>query len=142
MPLIEGDDFHLPASVRKMRAGVALTDEDRWHWLDTVGRVLQEHEGGVVVACSALRRSYRDRIRRHAPDVCIVHLHGTPELLASRATSREGHFMPPRLLESQMETLEVPGDDEEAVITDVSRPVREIADAVLAELQLDVVGGS
>lgn len=141
LPFVDGDDLHPEANVEKMRSGIPLTDEDRWPWLDAVGRVLQEHEHGVVVACSALRRSYRDRIRRHAPEVCIVHLHGTPELLASRASDREGHFMPPRLLESQIETLEVPGDDEDAVITDVARPVTDIADAVLDALDLNAVGG-
>lgn len=127
---VDADDLHPPANVEKMAAGVPLTDDDRRPWLDAVGAVLAE--GGVVVACSALRRAYRDRLRAAAPGLRLVFLHGTRELLAERMGHRD-HFMPVTLLDSQLATLEEPGPDEHPLSFDVARPVDEIvADAAEA----------
>jgi gluconokinase len=127
---IDGDELHLPASVAKMKAGIALEDEDRWPWLDRIGARLADAgqwPSGVVVACSALKRAYRDRIRRAAPGVRFVFLDGTAALLESRLTGRTGHFMPKALLASQLQTLERPGADEADVVRfDIESPIGEV----------------
>ena len=115
-PMEEGDDLHPPANVEKMEHGVPLTDEDRWPWLDRVrewidGQVARGEDG--IITCSALRHAYRDRLRR--PEVVFVHLDGTQEVVAARLATRSGHFMPPSLLQSQLDTLEPPGPDERVV---------------------------
>lgn len=109
---VDGDDLHLPASVAKMRAGVALNDGDRWPWLDRIGQTLACATGGCVVACSALRRAYRDRIRQFVPDVHFLFLEGDAPLIRQRMLARIDHYMPPELLDSQLRTLERPGTDE------------------------------
>jgi carbohydrate kinase (thermoresistant glucokinase family) len=115
-PFVDADDLHPPANIRKMRDGIALVDADRMPWLDLVGEALAEASApGVVVACSALRRTYRDRLRAAAPDVVFVALEGDPELLAERMGARPGHFMPATLLASQLAAYESPGADERAV---------------------------
>lgn len=125
----DGDDLHPPANVEKMRAGIPLTDADRLPWLDRVAEVLR-YQAPVAVGCSALRRIYRDRLRQGAgAPVRFVHLAGDPALLAERLARREGHFMPPALLASQLATLEPPGP-EEALIVDIATP----ADALIAQL--------
>ncbi|MEY4693755.1 MAG: Thermoresistant gluconokinase, partial [Pseudomonadota bacterium] len=94
LDMVDGDDLHLPASVAKMRAGIALDDADRWPWLDRIGQYLSTpHEQGRVVACSALKRSYRDRLREQAGDVCFVFLDGDFELIQKRMQQRVGHYM-------------------------------------------------
>lgn len=119
---VDGDDLHSAANIAKMSAGVPLTDEDRYPWLTKVGQVLaQAGEQGCVVACSALRRSYRDVIRAEAGQSVFVELDGTRELLAARM-NRPGHFMPRSLLDSQLATLEHLQADEEGVRCDVSEP--------------------
>lgn len=115
-PFAEADDMHPPANVAKMAAGTPLTDDDRGPWLATVRDWLtaQAEQGrSAVVTCSALRRVYRDVLREAAGGVTFVHLHGDPELLAERMRTRKGHFMPPSLLRSQLDTLEPlePGED-------------------------------
>lgn len=125
---VDADDLHPAANVEKMAAGIPLTDDDRWPWLDAVGAVLAD--GPVVVACSALRRAYRDRLRAAAPGLRIVYLHGSRALLAERMGHRD-HFMPVELLDSQLATLEEPDPDERAVVLDVAHPVEQlVADAV------------
>lgn len=117
---IDGDALHAPESVARMRAGVALQDEDRWPWLDRIGARLADAARwpqGVAIACSALRRAYRDRIRAAAPGVRFVFLDGPAELIGARMAARSDHYMPATLLESQLRTLERPGADE----TDVHR---------------------
>ena len=129
----EGDAFHPPANVALMSAGVPLTDADRDGWLRALGERLAEARRagqGLVVSCSALKRSYRDLLRRAAGDVRFIYLRGSPGLLAERLAGRVGHFMPPSLLESQLATLEEPSPDEDAWTCDVSRPL----DAIVAEL--------
>lgn len=127
---VDGDALHPAANVAKMAAGEPLDDADRWPWLARVGQRLAEARGtGLVVACSALRRAYRDAILAEAPGVVFLHLSGSRELLSSRLTQRQGHFMPPSLLESQLATLEPLADDEPGVVVQNDAPV----DAVVAE---------
>ena len=121
---VDGDALHPAANVAKMAAGIPLDDADRAPWLDAVGAVLAA--GPVVVACSALKRAYRDRLRAAAPDLELVFLDGSRELLASRMASRPGHFMPASLLDSQLATLEPPTVDEHSVTVDVAAPVAGI----------------
>jgi gluconokinase len=132
MRFVDADDLHPAANVEKMTAGLPLTDADRWPWLDAVGAVLAH--GEVVVACSALRRIYRDRLRDAAPGLELVYLHGGRELLAERMR-RPGHFMPESLLDSQLDTLEPPTFDERPLAFDVAEPVDEIVAAAAALLE-------
>ncbi|RYJ05562.1 MAG: gluconokinase, partial [Actinomycetales bacterium] len=119
LPYRDGDDLHSAEAKQKMAAGVPLTDDDRWPWLERVGAWLAEHAtGGAVTGCSALRRSYRDVLRAAAPGVRFLYLSAPPELLRERMEHRleEGrHFMPTDLLASQLATLEPPAPDEDAV---------------------------
>lgn len=126
---VDADDLHPRSNRDKMAAGVPLTDEDRWPWLDVVASRLA-HDGaeGTVIACSALRRSYRDRISRIAPGTFFVHLDGDPALLAHRAGARTDHFMPPQLLVSQLATLEPLEIDEPGIRFDVADAVETLAD--------------
>ncbi|MEW5015190.1 gluconokinase, GntK/IdnK-type [Clavibacter michiganensis subsp. michiganensis] len=135
IPFIDGDDLHPEANRRKMAEGHALDDDDRRPWLEEVGRALAGRpEGGPVVACSALKRSYRDILRAAAPDAVFVHLAGDHELLAERLGSREGHFMPSSLLASQLRTLEPLGDDEQGITLDITDDPVALADAAVREL--------
>jgi gluconokinase len=136
VPFADADALHSEGNRQKMAAGIPLTDEDRWPWLDAVGSRMQEARStGLVMACSALRRAYRDRIRSVAPDVIFVHLNGSRELLADRIREREDHFMPPALLDSQLATLEPLQADEAGLVADVSTPVGELVDDVVARLR-------
>ena len=112
LPFADADDLHPQSNVDKMAAGTPLTDDDRWPWLDRVGETLAEAPEGLVIACSALRRVYRDRIAQHAPHVQFVLLDWSRELLAERMGARENHFMPTTLLDSQLATLEALEADE------------------------------
>ncbi|MBP2458967.1 carbohydrate kinase (thermoresistant glucokinase family) [Clavibacter michiganensis] len=135
VPFIDGDDLHPEANRRKMAEGHALDDDDRRPWLERVGLALAGRpEGGPVVACSALKRSYRDILRAAAPDAVFVHLAGDHELLAERLGSREGHFMPSSLLASQLRTLEPLGDDEQGITLDITDDPVALADAAVREL--------
>lgn len=131
LPFVEGDDLHPPANVAKMAAGIPLTDADRAPWLD---RIAAELGRPLIITCSALKRSYRDRLRAAAPDLVLVYLHGSPELLASRMAQRDGHFMPQSLLESQLATLEEPSADEDAIPVDVELRPDEIVELVVDRL--------
>ena len=129
---VDADDLHPASNVRAMAAGRPLTDDDRWPWLDDVGGALAAaSHTGLVMACSALKRSYRDAIRTHAPDVYFIHLVGTPELLSQRIEARTGHFMPAELLDSQLATLEPLASDERGITVAIGPTpdeiVREIA---------------
>jgi gluconokinase len=117
-----GDDLHPAGNVAKMRAGIALTDAERGPWLDRVAATLRE-TAPVVVACSALRRAYRDRLRAGAGGpVRFIHLAGSRDLIAARMAARSGHFMPPALLDSQFAALEPP-DPDEALTLDIDQPL-------------------
>ncbi|MGW8064234.1 gluconokinase [Streptomyces ziwulingensis] len=128
VPYAEGDDFHPAPNVAKMRAGHPLDDEDRRPWLDEIAGWLAGHaDGGGVVTCSALKRSYRARLASAAPSAFFVHLDGSPELIAARITARQGHFMPPELLRTQFADIEPLGDDEEGAAIPIDGTPRETA---------------
>ena len=136
LEMVDGDDLHLPESVAKMRSGIALQDADRWPWLDRIGHYLaQAQEPGRVVACSALKRVYRERIREQAGDVCFVFLDGDFDLIEQRMRQRVGHYMQPGLLDSQFRTLEKPQADETDVIRlPITEPVQDMVAQALQAL--------
>jgi gluconokinase len=135
VPFVDADDLHPQANRDKMAAGHALDDADRAPWLEIVAqRIRDAGEDGVVVACSALRRRYRDVLRGGDPRLLFVHLTGVRELVAERQKAREGHFMPPGLMESQFATLEPLGDDEPGFGVDVSAGPDEIVAEALGRL--------
>jgi gluconokinase len=134
---LDADDFHPSANVERMRAGVALTDAERAPWLDALAaRLVQAESAGesVVLACSALKRSYRDALRRGAPTLALVHLTGSAALLAQRIGGRTDHYMPASLLQSQLATLEAPGADEQPITLDVAAPTEALVSAALQRL--------
>ena len=134
---VEGDDLHPPRNVALMASGTPLTDDDRRGWLSSLAQRLRDaHERGrgLVVSCSALKRSYRDQLRAGSPDVRFVHLSGTPELLADRVRARSGHYMPASLLRSQLDTLEPPTPDEAAICIDIAGTADGLASQVLDQL--------
>jgi gluconokinase len=136
--LLEGDAFHPPANVEKMRHGHPLTDEDRWPWLRAIAAeidAMRARGESAVVACSALKRAYRDILIGDRPDVVLVYLRGSHELIAARMAARKGHFMPPALLDSQFATLEEPGPDEHPITVSVAPPPQAIVDEVVRQLQ-------
>ena len=137
LDMVDGDDLHLPESVSKMRSGIALDDADRWPWLDRIGDYLSApHAQGRVVACSALKRAYRDRIRAQAGDVSFVFLDGDFALIEKRMRQRVGHYMQPGLLDSQFRTLEKPQADETDVIhLPITEPVQAMVEQALQSLQ-------
>jgi gluconokinase len=142
----DGDRFHPASNVAKMSAGVPLTDEDRWPWLqaiaDEIDRVCKAGEHAVI-ACSALKRAYRGVLVHGRNDVRIIYLKGTQELIASRLAQRKGHFMPPGLLASQFKTLEPPGPDENPVTVSIDASVETIVDDIIRQLGLSpVVSGA
>ena len=136
VPFADADGFHPPANIEKMSRGEPLTDEDRWPWLDAIGAWLDAREAtGGVVTCSALKRAYRDRLLAGRAAVRLLHLSGDPALIGARQAARQGHFMPPSLLDSQLATLEPLGDDEPGDVIDGDGPLQETVTALLADLQ-------
>ncbi|MEX0971036.1 MAG: gluconokinase [Paracoccaceae bacterium] len=131
----DGDDLHPAENIAKMAAGLPLSDADRAPWLAQVGLHLAG-DGGRVIACSALKRAYRNTIRSHAPGAVFVHLHGAHDILAARMSVRPGHFMPAALLDSQLATLEPPAPDEHAIQVDIALPPQGQLAKVLAALGL------
>jgi gluconokinase len=135
----EADTFHPQANIDKMTAGHPLTDEDRWPWLqaiaDEIDRLATAGERAVI-ACSALKRAYRDVLVHGRDDVRIVFLDGTQDLIAARLAARKGHFMPPGLLASQFKTLERPGANERPIIVSIDAPVERIVDDIVTQLNL------
>lgn len=133
----EGDDLHPEANVAKMAAGHALNDDDRWPWLDRIAEWIDERiaagEPGIVT-CSALKRSYRDVLRREA--VTFVHFSGERELILDRMLRRQGHFMPATLLDSQFATLEPLGDDEKSITIDIALSPQAQAAEIATRLRL------
>jgi len=133
VPFADADDFHPPANIEKMTAGTPLNDDDRYPWLEAIGEWLAVRcRDGGVMSCSALKRKYRDQLRRHCPDVTFLHLAGSPEMIGRRQASRPGHFMPATLLASQFETLEPLAADERGVSIDVDQDIDSIIDTYLA----------
>ena len=137
-PVLEGDEFHPPANVAKMHAGMPLDDADRWPWLEAISadidRTLTQHHSAIVT-CSALKRAYRKVLIGNRTDVVLVYLKGTHDLIHGRMTRRTGHFMPPSLLPSQLATLEEPGPDENPIVVDVDPPPEVIVENVIAAMK-------
>ncbi len=133
----DGDDFHPPANVAKMHGGTPLTDDDRWPWLGAIAawidatRTAGQHG---VVACSALRQAYRE-VLITGPDVRLVYLKGSRELIGQRQAARHNHFMPAKLIDSQFATLEEPGPDERPLVTSVEPRPAQIVDDIVRQLQ-------
>jgi len=133
---VEGDEYHTPENVKRMALGIPLTDDDRAGWLRALASRLRESKDagtGLVMTCSALKRSYRDTLRAGAgDDLCLVFLKGRPALIGERLAGRHGHFMPPALLESQLATLEEPAPDEHAWECDIRQPPQALVAALVA----------
>lgn len=128
---IEGDKLHSSSNIQKMSNGKALNDDDRWPWLETVANQLTTPKGIVLASCSALKRSYRDFITQKAGEpVQFIYLDGSKELITNRMAARTDHFMPTSLLDSQFETLEVPAEDENKIVIDISKPHDEIVNII------------
>ena len=135
VPFVDGDSLHPPRNVELMAAGTPLEDVDREPWLHIVGETLDAHraEGGVVVACSALKRRYRDVLREHVPGLYIVEPSGPIELVTERVSARTHEYMPATLLQSQYETLERLGDDERGIRVSIEPSPAEIVDTVIGD---------
>lgn len=134
---VEGDEYHPSSNVTRMAEGIALTDDDRRDWLHALANVLGEASRagtGLVMTCSALKKSYRDILRAEAPALRLVYLEGSRDLIAARLADRRGHFMPPSLLDSQFATLEEPSPDEGAWVCDISRPPEIIVAHLVAHV--------
>jgi gluconokinase len=134
----DGDKYHPKSNVEKMSAGHPLTDEDRFPWLNAIADEIERvcgAGGHVVVACSALKRAYREVLLRGRGDVRVVFLNGTQQLIAHRLSLRKDHFMPPGLLDSQFRTLEPPGLDENVIDASIDAPVETIVDDIVSKLQ-------
>ncbi|WP_255328651.1 gluconokinase [Paracoccus albicereus] len=132
LPYLDGDTLHTQANVTKMRDGLPLDDQDRMPWLDRCGAALRDKPDGLILGCSALRRRYRDRLRKGADmdDLLFVLLDGDPALLAHRMQARKGHYMPPSLLQSQLDTLERPADDEHSIIVSIDQTTERMVAAI------------
>lgn len=132
---IDADEFHLPANIAKMSAGMPLTDDDRWPWLDAVAAQMIIPSGIVFTACSALRKSYREYLASRAGvPIHFIYLDADRALIARRIAARKGHFMSPSLIDSQFATLEVPDDKEAASHIDVSADKDTVIDRILAAI--------
>jgi gluconokinase len=141
--LEEGDDLHPRQNVMKMASGQPLTDEDRWPWLDRVASSITHHSrvgSPLIITCSALRRIYRDKLR--GENVVFVHLAGPRDEIEKRLNARMDHYMPADLLDSQMDTLEPPGPDENTLVVDLGRKPAEMAAEIVARLNLQPEAGS
>jgi gluconokinase len=136
LPYVEGDELHPPENVARMAAGIALTDDDRQGWLHAVATRLNSSAGGAVVSCSALKRSYRDLLRAGAGELHFVHLQGSRAVLQARLAARVGHYMPPSLLQSQLDTLQPPTADEHALALDIDPSPEHLAQQALAWLKV------
>jgi carbohydrate kinase (thermoresistant glucokinase family) len=137
--LSDADSFHPAANVDKMAAGVPLNDEDRWPWLHAIADwidAMRRSQRCGIVACSALKRSYRDIIIGARRDVRLVYLKGDAELIRQRMSNRSGHFMPTVLLQSQLDTLEEPGSDENPIVVSIDAEPRTLAEIILEKLQV------
>jgi gluconokinase len=129
VPFVEGDQYHPPANVAKMSAGVALTDEDRADWLLALQaqiRAARSRGEGIVISCSALKRRYRNLLRQGDPALRFAYLNGSQELISARMQARVGHYMPASLLDSQFRDLEPLQDDEAGVTLDIETPPEDL----------------
>jgi gluconokinase len=136
--MLEGDKLHPPANIAKMSAGTPLTDEDRWPWLHAIAAAIDDWRAdGIsgVVACSALKRAYRDILIGPRTDVVLVYLQGSHDLIARRMAARHGHFMPPGLLDSQFATLEEPGEAEHPIVASIAPSPDAIVESIIESLR-------
>jgi gluconokinase len=136
----EGDSFHPAANVAKMRDGIPLTDEDRWPWLDAIAAWIDSCRAANerrVLTCSALKRTYRERLAHGHDDVRFVYLKGEYGLIARRVAERKGHYMPLALLQSQFDALEEPSPGENPLVVSIEPPAEEIVAAIVAGLGLE-----
>jgi gluconokinase len=143
-PFEDGDRLHPAGNVAKMSAGQPLTDQDRWPWLQAIaGEIDRVCKAGerAVIACSALKRAYREVLVHGRDDVRIVFLDGTQDLIAARLAARKGHFMPAGLLASQFRTLEPPAETENPVTVSIDAPVEAIVDDIVRQLRLGPAEG-
>jgi gluconokinase len=134
----DADDWHSPANVRKMHGGTPLDDEDRWPWLRSIAAWIDATSSTGrhgILACSALKRAYRDILIGKRDDVRLVYLRGDEALIQQRQAARHNHYMPASLVHSQFETLEEPGADERPIIVDVRPPARDVVRAIVEHLQ-------
>ncbi|AUT60476.1 gluconokinase [Paraburkholderia terrae] len=133
----DGDAFHSAANKEKMHNGIPLTDDDRWPWLRTIRAAIEEKQAAnedAVFTCSSLKRSYRDILRAGDKDVCFVYLKGSREVLQERLQTRTGHFFDPSLLQSQLDTLEEPGEDE-AITVSIELTPEQIVEETLSQFR-------
>jgi gluconokinase len=128
---VDADDYHPPQNVAKMKAGIPLEDADRWPWLARLNKELKE-EINAVLACSALKQSYRERLSQGIHPFKVVYLHGAAELIRSRMQARKHRYMPAGLLDSQLATLEPPAD---AIAVDVAATPEECVAAIVSALR-------
>lgn len=136
-PFLDADDLHSPEAIDRMANGIPLTDTDRWPWLDRVAAwIAERHAAGEpgIVACSALKRAYRDRLRSAKHDLRLVYLRATRQEIADRLSHRTGHFFPPVLAWAQFNDLEEPGPDEDCITVPMGQTPGAEVDQVLAEL--------
>jgi gluconokinase len=143
-PFIDGDSLHPAANIAKMRAGAPLTDEDRWPWLEAVAAVMDDHIAAgrpAVIACSALKRSYRDLLAGGRPQARMVFLDAGRDLLAARLAARHGHFFRADLLDSQLAALEHPQPAERILMVPAADPADQVAEQIISTLRLRVTPG-
>ncbi|WP_029041811.1 gluconokinase [Cucumibacter marinus] len=133
---IDGDDLHGSRNIEKMRAGTPLTDADRWPWFDRIAMEANSLPGGTVIACSALKSIYRDRLRKGLGEAAFVYLRGTRDLFQRRMSRRPGHHMPVGLLDSQLETLEEPVGEPMTIILDANDSPERWMERLLADRML------
>jgi gluconokinase len=136
----EGDSFHPPANVARMRDGIALTDEDRWPWLDAIAAWIDSARASgerCVITCSALKRAYRERLAGGHDDVRFVYLKGEYGLVTRRMAARTGHYMPLALLQSQFDALEEPRADENPLVISIAPSPEEIVAGIVAALEVE-----
>ncbi|MDN5895034.1 MAG: gluconokinase [Nocardioides sp.] len=137
-PFMEGDSLHPDSNIAKMESGQPLTDQDRWPWLEKVAAWIEARhaaEEDGIITCSALKRSYRDVLNRRGEGVVFVHLTGERQTLEDRMHKRAGHFMPPEMLTSQLETLEEPRPDEPSIRVPIELSPTAIVDETMKQLE-------
>jgi carbohydrate kinase (thermoresistant glucokinase family) len=134
-PFLDADTLHPAANVEKMRSGIPLTDADRGPWLQAVAqRIADRRHAGIVVACSALKRAYRELLSGRGTRVLFVHLQGSAQTIARRLEARQGHYMPPALLASQLATLEAPSREEPAITIAIEAEPAAIVESISTAL--------
>jgi gluconokinase len=134
---LDADKLHPPGNVEKMRSGIPLTDDDRWPWFAAIGAEIDRYamaQKPIVVACSALKRAYREVLFDERPGLRLVYLHGTRELIMRRLEARKGHYFPATLLDSQLAALEEPAASERAIVAAIDDPIAAIVDDIVRQL--------